>query len=80
MSTGLDCRFVHLTKGWYYFLERWSSREDYTAWGPFASFTIAHTHLHDHHANPGGFSSESENSPAREPRGWEIELIKDARR
>jgi hypothetical protein len=80
MSTGLDCRFIHLTTGWYYLLESAMYREIYHAWGPFGSFEAAHEHLRDNQANPGGYSTPAPNAPAHEPSAWEADLIRDARR
>jgi len=61
MSTGLECLYVEAQPGqWYWLLA--SSRdgfdwmEDAQVVGPFASFDKADDHLHDHNANPGGFS------------------------
>ncbi len=63
MSTGLECAFVEVDPGrWYYALENgfgdrnssWLDSAD--AYGPFATFDEAHAHLTDNHSNPGGFS------------------------
>ena len=80
MSTGLDCRFIHLTSGWYYLLESSVYHEVYHAWGPFGSFAATTEHLRDNQANPGGYSVPPRDAPAREPSAYESELIKDARR
>lgn len=63
MSTGLECAFVEVEPGrWYYALENgfgdqhsdsWLDRAD--AYGPFATFEEAHSHLGDNHSNPGGY-------------------------
>ena len=63
MSTGLNCEFVELTPGqWYYLLQNWDSpanpwdwREYATAYGPFVTQEKGSQHLSDHHANPGGY-------------------------
>lgn len=65
MSTNSNCSFLEVKKGeWYYILEdfnapknAWDWREYATAYGPFRDFDTAHQHLHDHHANPGGYST-----------------------
>jgi hypothetical protein len=80
MSTGLGCSFVHLTSGWYYFLESGVYHEVYHAWGPFPSFDAAYEHLRDNQANPGGFMAPPHDAPAHEPNAYEAELIKNARR
>ncbi len=63
MSTGLDCEFVEQQDGWVYILEQptapkltWDWREYADTFGPFATFEIAHDHLRDNHANPGGYA------------------------
>jgi hypothetical protein len=59
MSTGAECRFYEKTPGaWFYKLQDYpyGANESYTHYGPFGTFKIAHTHLNNHHANPGGFS------------------------
>jgi len=64
MSTGLECRFIEVKPGrWYYLLEDWDSpkgafdwREYATAYGPFSTEDEAVDHLSDNHANPGGWS------------------------
>ena len=65
MSTGLECTFIEVKPGrWYYLLEDWDTpkcafdwRESATAYGPFDSEDEAVDHLDDNHANPGGWSS-----------------------
>lgn len=70
MSTGLNCEFVEVktnTKSnWYYILENWDApkmawdwRKYATAYGPFTTQELAHAHLHDNHANPGGYTETS---------------------
>lgn len=62
MSTGCNCLFVQVeAEKWYYVLEHgsapknaWDWREYSTAYGPFSTEEVAHQHLHDNHANPGG--------------------------
>ena len=59
MSTGADCRFIQAADGtWTYELQNWpyGHSYSYTTHGPFTLFDDAEKHLHDHHANPGGFS------------------------
>lgn len=64
MSTGLECQFIESENNkWYYVLENydapknaWDWLEFATAFGPFNSYKIAHSHLGNHHANPGGYS------------------------
>ncbi len=56
MSTGLDCCFIENEDGtWVYELEQWDRREEYDTYGPFPTFDEAREHLHQNHANPGGF-------------------------
>jgi hypothetical protein len=47
---------------WYYLLEEtnapknaWDWREIASAYGPFVTSDLALEHLHENHANPGGF-------------------------
>jgi hypothetical protein len=62
MSTGSNCLFVQVeTANWYYLLEHysapkhsWDWREHSDAYGPFSSEELAHEHLRQNHANPGG--------------------------
>lgn len=63
MSTGLECEFYEVEGKWYYLLQDWNCpaqawdwREYATCYGPFKEFKKAHTHLHDNHANPGGYN------------------------
>ena len=58
MSTGLDCVLHETpdTRQWYYALETYDRRDQYTLTGPFSSEDAAHKHLHENHANPGGYS------------------------
>lgn len=64
MSTGFECEFIEpLPDTWYYVLQNWDCpvgadnwREYATAYGPFPTEDDAHEHLHDHHANPGGYT------------------------
>lgn len=64
MSTGCECMVVEEKPGrWFYILEdrgapddAWDWRENATAYGPFSGEAAAIKHLHDHHANPGGYS------------------------
>jgi hypothetical protein len=66
MSTGLYCQFLEVKRDqWYYLLEdgsapknAWDWREYATAYGPFPSEDAAIEHLHDNHANPGGWFTE----------------------
>jgi len=65
MSTGLECAFIEVEPGrWYYLLEDWDApklafdwREYATAYGPFDSEEKGIEHLDDNHPNPGGWSS-----------------------
>jgi hypothetical protein len=65
MSTGLSCEFLEPKPGeWFYILERgsapksaWDWREFADAYGPFTSYPAAQKHLHQNHANPGGWST-----------------------
>lgn len=65
MSSGLECVFIEPIEGrWYYILqdgscpvEHWDWRDHATCYGGFKSFDEAHTHLHDNHTNPGGYST-----------------------
>ena len=59
MSTGADCEFVEKDPGqWFYRLQAWPYGDwpIYDEYGPFGTFAEAHSHLCDHHANPGGFT------------------------
>ena len=64
MSTGLNCHFYQMPTGnWYYALQNWDCpvgaldwREYATFYGPFKSDDEANEHLHNYHANPGGYS------------------------
>lgn len=63
MSTGLNCSFIEVKPGeWWYILEQgsapknaWDWREYADAYGPFTSEDLAKTHLRNNHANPGGW-------------------------
>lgn len=63
MSTGLECMiYESLPNQWYYTLQDgscpvqcWDWTEYSTTYGPFGSEEDTHTHLHDNHANPGGY-------------------------
>jgi hypothetical protein len=69
MSTGCNCSFEEVEPGkWWYVLEdtyapknSWDWREYADAYGPFSTLDIAVKHLHDNHANPGGWSEYSYN-------------------
>lgn len=62
MSTGSECQFLEIRRNaWYYILEdggapddAWDWRDYASAYGPFSSFDLAHDHLRENHANPGG--------------------------
>lgn len=59
MSTGADCHFTEKEPGqWFYDLQQWPYGEwpEYDTFGPFPTFEKASDHLHQNHANPGGFS------------------------
>lgn len=74
MSTGLNCFFIEVEPGaWYYLLEEgnapknaWDWREFSTAYGPFGDVKQAQTHLMDEHANPGGWTVDPY-EPGRQP-------------
>lgn len=63
MSTGLNCEIIEVEpEKWYYILEHgsapknaWDWYEYASAYGPFGSYDAATAHLHDNHANPGGY-------------------------
>ena len=63
MSTNSECAFIEVEPNkWYYILEDYHApknsydwREHAQAYGPFASMDVAEKHLHDNHANPGGY-------------------------
>ena len=65
MSTNLECLFVERKNTeWYYILENydapknaWSWLDYSTAFGPFNSFERAYSNLSNNHANPGGYST-----------------------
>ena len=65
MSTNSECMFVEVEPcAWYYVLEEydapknsWDWREHAAAYGPFPTMETAYRHLHDNHANPGGYWS-----------------------
>jgi len=86
MSTGLNCEFIEIELcKWYYVLEDWDApknawdwREYATAYGPFSFLNGAKKHLRDHHANPGGYSSQKYQDGFK-PDEVLLELIKNAR-
>ena len=58
MSTNADCTFYEKKPGeWWYRLQcyPYGESEEYDTFGPFKTFDIAHDHLSDNHANPGGY-------------------------
>ena len=63
MSSGLECVFVEVEPGkWYYLLQDGDCpaqvrdwREYATAYGPFKTHEQALRHLYANHANPGGW-------------------------
>ncbi|HSR22743.1 MAG TPA: hypothetical protein VLW53_04280 [Candidatus Eisenbacteria bacterium] len=77
MSTGLECTFIEVKPGrWYYLLEDWDApkgafdwREYATAYGPFDTENEAAEHLDDNHANPGGWSRTPYSRGLRAGRG-----------
>ena len=87
MSTGANCYFQEVKPAeWYYVLEdynapknAWDWREYATAYGPFGSFDQARTHLHKHHANPGGYD-RCEYDESYKPDEMEAQLFADARK
>lgn len=79
MSTGFECAFREVAPGkWYYLLQNPSCpvgafdwREHATAYGPFLTEENAIKHLHDSHANPGGWSTQ-EHTPGEKIDGvWQ---------
>lgn len=74
MSTGADCSFVENEKGeWFYNLQHWpyGDTPEYSKYGPFPSYQRAVTHLEQHHANPGGWSSHAVTLKGKEDAyGW----------
>lgn len=98
MSTGLDCRFVHVKRWdgfppaavrawpehvpsrWFYLLEQYSRRDEYDAYGPFASFDEALDHLDANHANPGGWSQPAEDAPPITPSAYLRSVLQGATR
>ena len=75
MSTTLDCRFVHLTTGWFYLLEQ-EDEGEWMAYGPFSSYAKAFSDFDDHASGP--FDGDPEDGPAREPNAWEARLVAKA--
>jgi hypothetical protein len=65
MSVCRNCEFFEYQPGsWYYIVENTNSPKNCWDWtepeysevcGPFRSQDEAHTHLHENHANPGGY-------------------------
>lgn len=90
MSTNSNCLFTQVkTNEWFYILEdynapknAWDWREHATAYGPFSSLELAQKHLHDNHANPGGWCTEElpEGVVERELKGILKDLIENARK
>ena len=85
MSTGLNCGFIEVEVGkWYYLLEdsnspkgAWDWREYATAYGPFGDLKAAQRDLFDEHANPGGYWVDPY-SPERKMDEVLEQLIKEA--
>lgn len=87
MSTNSECSFIQWDEGeWYYILEHrnapknaWDWREYATAYGPFKSEEKAQQHLHDHHANPGGYSVDE--TPCKDTAGEVLtKLVAEAKK
>jgi hypothetical protein len=86
MSTGLECQFIEVHPGeWWYLLESgsapkmaWDWREYAEAYGPFKDYEIAHEHLRVNHANPGGHSIQ-EYKAGYEPDAVMTKLMKEAK-
>ena len=58
MSTGAGCHFIEKKPcEWYYKLQchPYGETEESDEFGPFSTLEIGLNHLHDNHANPGGF-------------------------
>lgn len=87
MSTGLECCFVEVEPGsWFYVLQNWDCpaqtwdwREFATGYGPFESLEAAREHLRSNHANPGGHSVRPYDADAK-PDEVELALLAEARR
>jgi hypothetical protein len=87
MSTGLECEFIEVKPGsWYYLLEGWDApkmaddwREYANAYGPFQNVEEAQEHLRRNHANPGGYSTSSY-EPGFEPGPVLAGLLAEAKR
>lgn len=87
MSTNSECLFIEYKPGqWFYILEdyhapknAWDWMEYATAYGPFASFDTADTHLQENHANPGGYSTHGYREDETHSESLE-RLIKEAHR
>ncbi len=57
MSTGAECSFDEVTPGvWQYTLQRppYGDMDGSDTFGPFDTYKLAHEHLNENHANPGG--------------------------
>jgi hypothetical protein len=75
MSTGYECEYFQTISGeWYYAIQLWSCprgawdwREYSECYGPFKTEQETGEDLHNHHANPGGYSVETEVDPGKEP-------------
>lgn len=65
MSTNSECTFIQVTVDkWYYLLEDYNApknsfdwREHASSYGPFPNEEVAHEHLDNNHANPGGYGT-----------------------
>jgi hypothetical protein len=65
MSSGLECEFIEILPGkWYYLLQQgscpvqvWDWREYADAYGPFPTEEKAEENLQANHQNPGGWST-----------------------
>jgi len=87
MSTGAECHFDEVTPGrWTYWLQEWpyGDSPDGETYGPFPTFEQAYEHLHENHANPGGYNTnmlpdgehlhEWRNGTAHVPVGVEVQI------
>lgn len=82
MSTGMECWISNLVtkhhgSGWFYFLETIYGPDggDMDVYGPFQTQDEAWAHLHNHHSNPGGATTDPENSIARIPYAYEAKWL-----
>jgi len=85
MSTGLNCIYVEIKPGaWYYVLEgdfgnRFDWMADASVVGPFKTMEEANKHLHENNANPGGYWQVSNGNITDRERKMYDELSKRAK-